>query len=89
MVDKLVIYQKLYDVIVYVFPILNRMPKSQRFVLAYEHAQGNLSLEQYIVAGQQVQAIHEDSLAGYQAVAGVAASGMEIEQHAHHRRIER
>jgi hypothetical protein len=36
MVDKLVIYQKLYDAIIYAFPILNRMPKSQRFVLAQQ-----------------------------------------------------
>jgi hypothetical protein len=36
MVDRLIIYQKLYDVILYAFPILNRMPKNQRFVLAQQ-----------------------------------------------------
>ncbi|MBN2393482.1 MAG: hypothetical protein JXR84_22305, partial [Anaerolineae bacterium] len=50
---------------------LANMQASAMNLLAYEHAQGNISLEQYIAAGQQVQAINEDSLAGYQAVAGV------------------
>jgi hypothetical protein len=36
MVNKLVIHQKLYDVILYAFPILNRFPKNQRFVLAQQ-----------------------------------------------------
>jgi len=36
MINKLVIYQKLYDVILYAIPILNRFPKSQRFVLAQQ-----------------------------------------------------
>lgn len=48
---------------------LANMQASAMNLLAYEHAQGNISLEQYIAAGQQVQAIHEDSLSGYQAVA--------------------
>jgi len=36
MIDKLIIYQRLYDVILYAFPILNRFPKSQKFVLAQQ-----------------------------------------------------
>ena len=36
MINKLIIYQKLYDVILYAIPILNRFPKSQRFVLAQQ-----------------------------------------------------
>ena len=31
--DKLVLYQKMYDLILYSFPIINRFPKSQKFVL--------------------------------------------------------
>jgi TP901 family phage tail tape measure protein len=52
---------------------LANMQTSAMNLLAYEHAQGNISLEQYIAAGQQVQAIHEDSLSGYQAVANAVA----------------
>ncbi len=36
MLDKLIIYQKLYDLIIYAFPIINRFPKNQRFVLAQQ-----------------------------------------------------
>ena len=36
MLDKLIIYQKLYDLITYAFPIVNRFPKNQRFVLAQQ-----------------------------------------------------
>ncbi len=36
MLSDLIIYQKLYDAILYVFPILNKFPKNQRFVLAQQ-----------------------------------------------------
>lgn len=47
---------------------LANMQISAMDLLAFEHAQGRLSLEQYVAAGQQVQAVHEDSIGGYQAV---------------------
>ena len=34
--DKLVLYQKMYDLILYSFPIINRFPKSQKFVLGQQ-----------------------------------------------------
>lgn len=33
MLKDLVAYQKLYDLIVYMYPIINKFPKEQRFVL--------------------------------------------------------
>ena len=36
MLKDLIIYQKLYDLIMYAFPIVNRFPKNQRFVLAQQ-----------------------------------------------------
>ena len=36
MVDRLVLYQKIYDLILYSFPIINRFPKSQKFVLGQQ-----------------------------------------------------
>ena len=49
MIDKLIIYQKLYDVILYAFPILNRFPKSQRFVLAQQIQNALLDTAKLIV----------------------------------------
>jgi len=36
MIKDLIIYQKVYDLILYVFPIVNKFPKSQRFVLGQQ-----------------------------------------------------
>jgi len=36
MLHELVIYQKIYDLMLYAFPIINRFPKSQRFVLGQQ-----------------------------------------------------
>jgi len=33
MLDDLIIYQKTYDLILWFFPIINKFPKKQRFVL--------------------------------------------------------
>ena len=33
---ELIIYQKHYDLTLYAFPIINRFPKSQRFVLGQQ-----------------------------------------------------
>ena len=34
--NQLIIYQKLYDMMVYSFPIISRFPKDQRFVLGQQ-----------------------------------------------------
>ena len=36
MLHELVIYQKHYDLMLYTFPIINRFPKNQRFVLGQQ-----------------------------------------------------
>jgi four helix bundle protein len=36
MLEDLKIYQKVYDLILYAFPIINRFPKNQRFVLGQQ-----------------------------------------------------
>lgn len=36
MLRDLIIYQKLYDLMLYAMPIVNRFPKSQRFVLGQQ-----------------------------------------------------
>lgn len=47
--DDLLLYQRIYDLILYSFPILNRFPKSQRFVLAQNIQNAFLALAQYVV----------------------------------------
>jgi len=36
MVENLILYQKVYDLILYSFPIINRFPKSQKFALGQQ-----------------------------------------------------
>ena len=36
MIDDLIIYQKTYDLILWIFPIVNKFPKKQRFVLGQQ-----------------------------------------------------
>jgi TP901 family phage tail tape measure protein len=50
---------------------LATMQSSALDLLAYEFGQGNITQLQYVEAGKQVQAVHTDSVAGYQAVMGV------------------
>ena len=47
--NELIIYQKIYDLILYSFPILNRFPKSQKFVLAQQIENSMISLGKLIV----------------------------------------
>ena len=42
--DGLIIYQKVYDLILYALPIINRFPKSQRFVLGQQIENGLIDL---------------------------------------------
>ena len=34
MIDQLIIFQKIYDLFVYMYPTVNKFPKSQRFILS-------------------------------------------------------
>ena len=34
MIDQLIIFQKIYDLLLYIYPTVNKFPKSQRFVLS-------------------------------------------------------
>lgn len=43
MVDDLIVFQKVYDLILYAYPIINKFPKSQKFVLGQQI--GNYLLE--------------------------------------------
>jgi len=36
MLDDLIIFQKTYDLILWIFPMINRFPKKQRFVLGQQ-----------------------------------------------------
>ena len=49
MLKDLIIYQKLYDLIMYAFPIVNRFPRNQRFVLAQQIENALLDAAQLIV----------------------------------------
>ena len=49
----LILYQKVYDLILYSFPILNRFPKHQRFVLAQQIGNSMLTLSGLIVEYNQ------------------------------------
>ncbi len=49
MLKELTIYQKLYDLILYAIPILNKYPKSQRYVLAQQTENTLLEIARLIV----------------------------------------
>ena len=49
MLKDLIIYQKLYDLIMYAFPIVNRFPRNQRFVLAQQIENALLDAAQLVV----------------------------------------
>jgi four helix bundle protein len=49
MLHELVIYQKIYDLMLYAFPIINRFPKSQRFVLGQQIQNTMLGIATMIV----------------------------------------
>jgi len=48
-VKELIIYQKVYDLILYIFPIVAKFPKNQRFVLGQQIENGLINLEKLIV----------------------------------------
>lgn len=45
----MIIYQKVYDLILYLFPIVNRFPKSQRFVLGQQIENSLVEIAKMIV----------------------------------------
>lgn len=47
--DQLVILQKTYDLMLYLFPLLTRFPKNQRFTLAQHIQNGLLDMAAHIV----------------------------------------
>lgn len=55
MTEDLIIYQKVYDLILYAFPILNRFPKNQRFVLAQQIQNSMLEIQKKIVEANKLR----------------------------------
>jgi len=47
--DNLILYQKFYDLILYAFPIINRFPQNQRFVLGQQIQNSMLDISKMIV----------------------------------------
>lgn len=48
-IGDLILYQKVYDLILYSFPILNKFPKSQKWVLAQDLQKSMINLLKYIL----------------------------------------
>jgi four helix bundle protein len=55
MLQDLVIYQKVYDLLLYLYPIINKFPKSQRFVLGQHIENKALDLLQLLIRAQAVR----------------------------------
>jgi len=53
--DKLILYQKMYDLIRYSFPIISRFPKSQKFVLGQQIQNCMLSISALIVHANKLK----------------------------------
>ncbi|PZM64868.1 diversity-generating retroelement protein Avd [Paenibacillus dendritiformis] len=49
MVHELVIYQKMYDLILHAYPIVNKFPKNQRFTLGQEIQGTMLDIQKNII----------------------------------------
>lgn len=48
-IEDLILYQKIYDFILYSFPILEKFPKTQKWVLAQDIQKSMLNLLKYIM----------------------------------------
>lgn len=56
MLDNLIIFQKLYDLILWLYPIINKFPKKQRFVLGQQIQNELLEILKGIIeANQEIQ----------------------------------
>lgn len=49
MTHELVIYQKMYDLILYAYPVVNRFPKQQRFTLGQQIQNTMLDIQKSII----------------------------------------
>ena len=47
--EKLIIYQKTYDFILYIFPIIDKFPKKQKFVLAQQIQNCMIDIQKLII----------------------------------------
>lgn len=54
MIEDLIIYQKMYDLIKYSFPVLSNFPKAQRFVLAQQIENTFLKMIELIVTANKL-----------------------------------
>jgi four helix bundle protein len=52
---ELIIYQKHYDLMLYAFPVINRFPKSQRFVLGQQIETSLLQFGLLIIQANQLR----------------------------------
>ncbi|OGM90604.1 hypothetical protein A2755_03555 [Candidatus Wolfebacteria bacterium RIFCSPHIGHO2_01_FULL_48_22] len=52
MLQNLVIYQKTYDLLLWLYPVVNKFPKSQRFVLGQHIENKALDLLQLLIRAQ-------------------------------------
>lgn len=52
---NLIIYQKIYDFTLYVFPIINRFPKSQKFVLGQQIENCLINLTKQIIHANKLR----------------------------------
>ena len=56
MLDHLIIFQKLYDLILFLHPIINKFPQKQRFVLGQQIQNGCIDVLKYIIeANNEIQ----------------------------------
>jgi len=53
--EDLIIYQKMYDLILYAFPILNRFPKNQRFVMAQQIQNTMVEIQKKIAEANKIR----------------------------------
>ena len=55
MLKDLVVYQKMYDLIKYSFPVLNRFPKSQKYVLAQQIENSFLGMLNLVITANKLK----------------------------------
>ena len=56
MIENLILYQKVYDLILYSFPIINRFPKTQKYVLGQQIENTLLNLLKAIITANNKKA---------------------------------
>ena len=48
-IEDLILYQKIYDLMLYIFPILEKYPRGQKWVLAQDIQKSMLDFQKYII----------------------------------------